>query len=611
MLKKIRSAITILGLALLIYVFLYGFYLSLSVGIPSKTVYLQSRRYIPCALAASFAVALWRTGGLSARNLWPHTAVSLAWILTYPLSYWIPYHLNTNFIDNHHDIAIGAYLFCFMVCFHLLLLRYLSNRRLTGYIMGVLQTLLLVLPIIQVLYFAAYGTPVSPAACLALLQTNTSEAREFVMQYIGYSGISFILFLFAVLLYVLIRGNMIRVSPSAGSERKQPVLYGRKMLAVTILLFLASGFYGFFRLPRTGALDALYNAKDYLDNANLFNELHVRNLAGLEVVPPSVHPDKPHSVIMVIGESASRYFMSAYRKTERDNSPWMRMRSSDKDFILFRHAYTSWGQTVPALERALTEKNQYNTKEFHDSLTVIDLAKKAGYETWWFSGQGTIDTADTPVTLVAKTADHSYWLEDTLLGTDQKKYDGDLLPYLEKVDPSKNNFIVFHIMGSHDNFINRYPPEFTRWKDPKAELRMDEYDNSLAYTDWFLERVYAFGVKNLNLQAMLYFSDHGLNPIRKRHPELSDFISLRVPLFLYLSPEYQKLYPETAVCLRAHADSYFTNDLIYEMVAGLLNIKSNHYDETNSLASPLYKYTPDTLTTCLGEKRLSEDTDDR
>lgn len=601
MLKKFRSFLPALGLALVIYIFMYGFYLSMSVGIPDKTIYLQLRRYIPCALAAAFSVTLWRRAGLPVFRLWPHGLVSLVWIFTYPLSYWIAFHLNTNFIDNHYDIAEGAYLFCFMVCLHLLLFRFVKKARRISCIMGLLQTLLLVLPVVQILYFISYGTPVSPAACLAMLQTNGSEAREYVLQNLGVAGILAVMLLFCLLLCLLVKGNFWKPAAS--------VLPGKK-IGTAVLLFVLTAPYTYVTFPKTGALDALYNAKDYLYNASLFNELHSKSLADLQVTPPALRPEKPHTVIMVIGESASRYFMSAYRETKRDNSPWMRTRAADQDFILYRHAYASWGQTVPSLERALTEKNQYNDKEFHDSLTVIDLARKAGYETWWISGQGTIDTADTPITLVAKTADHSFWLEDTLIGTTEKKYDEDLLPYLKQVDPAKNNFIVLHIMGSHDNFINRYPPEFTRWKDPEEKDRMDEYDNSLAYTDKFLQDVHAYGVQNLNLQAMLYFSDHGLNPIRKRHPELSDFISLRIPMLLYLSPEYRKLYPETVAALQSHAESYFTNDLIYEMVAGILNIKSNHYDETNSLASPRYKYTRETLMTRLGQNSLAEDVDD-
>ena len=150
MLSKLKRCLPTLVVALAVYIFLYGFYLSLSVGIPDKTVYLQARRYIPCALAVALALQLWRQARLPVRKLWPHTLVSLAWILTYPVSCWIPFHLNTSFIDNHHDIAIGAYLFCGLVCFHLLLLRFRKTVLRSGYIMGILQALQLVLPVTQI-----------------------------------------------------------------------------------------------------------------------------------------------------------------------------------------------------------------------------------------------------------------------------------------------------------------------------------------------------------------------------------------------------------------------------------------------------------------------------
>lgn len=51
----------------------------------------------------------------------------------------------------------------------------------------------------------------------------------------------------------------------------------------------------------------------------------------------------------------------------------------------FDNAYAYWLQTVPVLERALTEKNQYNDLEFNKSFSIIDIAKKAGYKTYWFS----------------------------------------------------------------------------------------------------------------------------------------------------------------------------------------------------------------------------------
>ena len=161
---KFRSLLKFSFLTLLIHLILYGFYLITSVGIPDKTVYLQMRRYIPCALLISFSICMWKKFQFPVIKLWPHSLVFFAWMLTYPLCYWIPYHLNINFIDNHYDIAASAYIFCFTVCLHLLLLRFLNNSSKITFIISSVQTLLMVIPVAQLLYFAYYKTPISPAA---------------------------------------------------------------------------------------------------------------------------------------------------------------------------------------------------------------------------------------------------------------------------------------------------------------------------------------------------------------------------------------------------------------------------------------------------------------
>ena len=106
---------------------------------------------------------------------------------------------------------------------------------------------------------------------------------------------------------------------------------------------------------------------------------------------------------------------------------------------------------------------------------------------------------------------------------------------------------------------------------------------------------------------MLYFSDHGGDPYRKRVPDETGFRAIRIPMFVYISDEYQELYPEAASYYRTLEETYFSNDLIYEAVCGLLQIKSNYYDESNGLFSTKYKFTKDTLRTNLGKTKLSED----
>lgn len=595
-LKFLIPYVMTFGISLIV---LFGFYMAMSAGLPHKTIFLQLRRYAVCAVLLSISFALWKQSGRTYAQLISHAVVGLAWMIVYPFTYWLTFHQNTHFIDNHFDIAMGVYLFLFSTSLSQLL--YHTTRipkTVNRCILACIQTVLLLLPLLQIFYYLVYKTPLTEAAWVAVLQTNTAEAYEYLMKVWGIPGLGalgiVILALFSFFFYC--HRHAVTLTPLS-----------KKLTIFTVVLCFASAWYAQRIFTDTGAMWARDQAQEYFDNARKFAALHDKNAADLQVSPsvPAFH--KPSTIIMVIGESASRSYMSAYYPVELDTTPWMRTASQEANFILFRHAYTTMVQTVGSLERALTEKNQYNTMEFHESLTLLDIAKKAGYTTYWFSNQGTISNADTPITLVAQTADHAKWIEDELANSTHVRYDGDLLPYLKEINPNENNFVVIHIMGSHDNYANRYPPEFARWSSNVTRDAVQEYSNSLAYTDWVLEQIYQYGKEHLNMQAMLYFSDHGAAPKSIRRPDGASFAALRIPMFLYLSDEYMQLYPATTSALRAHQDSYFTNDLIYEMICGILNIQSNHYYPANSIASPSYSFTRDTLTTDLGKKKLIED----
>lgn len=589
------------------YLLLVVTYAVTSVGIAKYTFFLQMRRYIPCAVTVALATSLWHKAGYNYKKLLPHTVVALLWVLVFPICYWLTFRDSMTFIDKHYDQAFGAYIFAFTVSLRLLFLKLQQWRDniVQRFFCATIQTCAVIIPLFQILYFAYYKYPFTETAAIALLQTNPNEAKEYLLLNFGYVGIICTIILFASVFYGLYKLNTLE------NIRTEYSALGKKALALMLVIVVATAGYGAKMFKDTGVMQAYVFAKDYFDRTNKFKEFHDANFANLTVTPSTPRFAKPSTVILVIGESASAYYMSAYSDVKNNNTPWLKSMRNNDNFILFNHAYTSVCQTVPSLERALTEKNQYNKKDFNQSLTVIDIAKKAGYETYWFSNQGYISDADTPITLVAKTADHAVWLSESEMAKKGYQYDGDLLKYLQNVDPTKNNFIVLHFMGSHEDCINRYPYDFARFSE-KGKFDMPlNYDDSLAYTDSVLQQVQQYAAENLNLQAMLYFSDHGGDPYRKRHPDQAGFKALQIPMFVYVSDEYKSLYANEVGEFKAKRNTYFTNDLIYETVCSLLQIKSNHFDESNSLLNSKYKYTREMLMTALGSRKISEDKEPR
>lgn len=526
------------------------------------------------------------------------TITSAAWLLTYPILYKLTFYKIDPFFSHHFDIVFAIYSLVGLTSLAFLALKQGYNKIIIWFL-SLLQTALLLLPITELAYFFYYGNCITEAAVLSIYQTNPNEAKEYLLQTLGYSGIFFtVIFIGSIFagLYIINSKNLHLIFPLKTSQ---------KSLVYFIIAALAGTIYSFGNaFPRTGIMTLNSDIRRYFLAINEFKILHTQTLQNLQVSPSTPPFFKPSTIIVVIGECASRNFMSAYTNTPTDTTPWLRQQKDNPDFILFKNAYSTRVNTVMSLERALTEKNQYNNLEFKKSVTIIDIAKGAGYYTSWFSNQGTTDISDTPITIVGKTADTAKWTNQDLKTL---QYDGTLLNYLKEVDPQKNNFIVLHFMGSHDNYQNRYPEEFAKWGDPSKNEPPLNYDNSLYYSDYVLSEIYKYAKDNLNLQAMLYFSDHGTVPNGRRNPDMNPFAALRIPMFVYLAPDYQKQYPETTAALKNHQQQYFTNDLIYEMVCGLLNIQSNHFDETQSFASDKYKYTRETLRTNLGKTKLTDD----
>lgn len=354
---------------------------------------------------------------------------------------------------------------------------------------------------------------------------------------------------------------------------------------------------------RTAIVEFYLDIKEYMKKNKLYGQNREARLKDLEVTPLAKPFDKPSTILLVIGESASRDYMHAFNKAyPHPTTPWLDDMSQQKNMLIFPHAYSSFPNTVTALSMSLTEMNQYNDKKFYESCSIVDIAKKLGYKVHWYSNQGHLGCADTPITLVADTADVAKWTKQKL---NQVQYDESLLEYLDEVDPSQNNFVVLHLKGSHFNFINRYPEAFTKFgKVGKYDLELN-YANSIAYTDHVLEQFYNYAKENLNLQAMIYFSDHAAIPDKRRSPNFEGLGAVRIPLFTYFSDEYIEKNTAIFDTLQTKQGEYWTNDLSYELVCSVFNIKSNRFNEENSLASSRYKYNRDSLLTNNGSMHIA------
>lgn len=586
---------TYLITALVLYLFSYIYYLKISHGLGNKATYLQMRRFVPCAILAVLPAVL-ASLPLSSPLFVIPTLIAVLWILTYPTLYFISNHKVSSDFEFHFEAVMGLYFIAWISSLGILAQQVSWLAIPATIFITLAEILMLAIPVAQLIYYGLYKACINENGMEMIQETHYNEIIEYIKSMPSMLNIAaFFGSILITLIVLFFNYQELIISQST------PIINLAVIAAVAIFLstYLWKKKHGVF--IRTAIVEFYLDVKEYLATNLQYTQNMQERISKLQVTTLD-KSTKPHTILLIIGESESRDYMKAFNKDyPLETTPWLSEMEQSKNFILFPNAFSIGANTVLAVSNALTEINQYNDKKFYESCSIIDIAHAAGYKVHWYSNQGHLGSADTPVTLIANTADVAKWTKQEL---NQVQYDESLLPYLQELNPTQNNFLVVHLKGSHFNFLNRYPESFTKFGTPgKYELELN-YANSVAYTDYVLEKIFSYAKQNLNLQAMVYFSDHATVPDKRRSPNFEGLASVRIPLFTYFADEYIAEHKMTYATLKQHENYYWTNDLAYELLCSILSIKSNCFDEENSLASEKFRYKRKDLRTNCGQIKI-------
>jgi len=450
-----------------------------------------------------------------------------------------------------------------------------------------ITTFQIICALIYFSYFLIYGSTFATADFLPFVQTHLSEAIGFLKSFISVKtlclGVILLLVLFVPTITLFVRN----IKNGGMSSAKWP----KWIIALSVLLFAAGIINVRHWIPRSFPVLDYQLSQAYIHSIRDAKKLHTINAAKLVLangINNTLASRVPGTVLLVIGESETSDLMTAFTPSlPVDTTPWLTSEKENKDFYLFNHAYTNFPATAGALSMALTGINQYNEKEIGQVVTLLDVAKKAGYDTWWISNHRQLGAGNPSVDLVSSGADHTLWT------THAEGADIDLISLLKKVPRNGNHFIVLHLMGSHAKYDSRIPDDWPYLSLPGADETENDYATTVDYTDYVLKNIFNYSKENLHMTAMAYLSDHG-EDMKYGHGEGHvTWSMLHIPLFFYLSPEYETAFPNTAKALRNNREKIFTNDLLFDTMCGLIQAPNNDYSPTYDLTSPLYSLNAD------------------
>lgn len=445
-------------------------------------------------------------------------------------------------------------------------------------------------------YAVNFGGVFTTATVEAIINTDISEATEFGASYTSP------MLLGIVASYWVISFLLLSSIPFAFSKSK--VRTGFIVFGVLLTLVAGHRITVMQRFHDTipGVLGSLPSY--YKGHMGLQQEVELRKqlLSSIEQEAELLNSEKSQTYIFFIGESINRNHMSVYGY-HRNTTP--KIEAMSNDLIIFNDVISSHAQTNASLRVALTQANAEQGSQYRKALSIIDIANLAGFKTWWISNQQPVRAT---LASIAAQADETQFISNDFQGVEVNRYDGFMLPYIEKAltDTAKHKAIFIHMMGSHAQYSNRYPEEFEQFSDDNvnaysddvSESKIDainEYDNSIFYTDHVVHQAYEMIQKNpTDLKALTLLADHGeevfdIKNIKGHSPDNVTANMVEVPLITWVSEGYKEDRSASEKGMRSNVDKGFRLDNFYHFAADLMGIRSTYVNEAESLSSSAFQ----------------------
>jgi len=409
------------------------------------------------------------------------------------------------------------------------------------------------------------------------------ESKEYVASYIDYRDYGLIIFSFFVL-YLLYR--FLRHFTHSYKTFK---VIG---LGVFISILLAVTYYinpiremEPFSVPCK--VCTVMDDKNKIDQIMKGREEYISHIKIPKATKKKQIYDK---IIIVMGESANKNHMSLYGYTI-PTTPFLTSLQKSKKLYVF-NAIAPTNQTRYSIPIDLTEANvHYYEDRYLHSCSILTNFKANHYETYWISNQGRVGKNDSSISSMASEANTTFFANLNYL---EAKTDEVLLDYLNKLQTnSGKEMYLLHIMGSHSDYINRYKKETALFKNAKNIV--EEYDNSIHYSDYILSQIFE-KFKHEKL-LLIYLSDHGenINLENNGHGFLPPFKDeYTVPFVIYSNvknPRLDEIY-------RDNKKGYFNLEnfnYIVQYVSGISNRKNLSYSHDVMAVEPSDIYNFDTL----------------
>ncbi len=469
----------------------------------------------------------------------------------------------------------------------------LFSRRTATIINNLLSFILYVVPLFVFIYTLNFDTKITSDVLFAVFQSNSVESYEYINDFIEtkYILITFLFILISSLL-IFLQKRAINIS--------SPILI---LLLIIVLFNISLKQIYALKLPKFIG----DNIEKYNKELTMFKEVQEKRKSG-EIEFEATKKEQGETYIVVIGESLNKTHMGLYGY-KRETTPILSKMYKNQEILRFDNIYSNHTHTMQVLSLALTEANQYNKKDYYNSLSIIDILNQANIESYWLSNQNMLGGWDNLVSVIAHSANHISSINTSIGYTiTAQKYDGELIPKVTKIlsQKSRKNRVIFvHLMGNHTTYYTRYPKTYKRYS---KNHYIDHYDNSILYNDYVVGSILKELQKQKGISGFIYMPDHADDIDHNLGHGSAHFTieMTQIPMIMWFSNSYQKLYQNRYQTLSKNSNRLYSNDLFYDTLMGIFNIKTKRYSSQYDLSSNHYQLKDENALVLHGKRHYKE-----
>lgn len=486
---------------------------------------------------------------------------------------------------------------------------------------------------VNIFLYLHFKSSISPGIILLLAETNANESSEFLTTYLLNLRSLFAYGIIGCMIAAIVFVEKIEqhLKIAIGIIYKNFVI--KYLLWFVLLVGVLSHYtyYYFFQCRSTVEVDewvSEYHAKPMDNVSNLIFCAYDLYLAQQEqgvaiasterALQRDAFSDADSlNVVVVIGESYVKWHSSLYGYS-LNTTPQMLEEQQRGNLFVFDNVFAPYNLTSKVLRNVFSCNSLGNAENWYDYPSFPALFKKASYEVLFWDNQYDPTSKES-----FDFSLNSYIHNPAINGfsysfVNKKKYehDGEMLTtFLDSFNRliGKTTLSIFHLMGQHIAYYNRFPHNkqflhFNKdsvrrsesWMSDEKRQLIADYDNATYYNDFFMKQL--FDYFRYKKTVLVYFSDHGeevydyQNYAGRRHDKFIDSNLLKyqyaVPFVVWCSDKYMTTNPSQVEKIKRAVNRPLMLDNVCHMLFSLAQIDTPYYIPGRDILDSTYSCPP-------------------